>query len=96
MFILLFGFIGSVQTVAAADITAGKQAAANCVSCHGANGISSSDNYPNLAGQKAGYLEKQMKDFKSKQRIDPVMNAMTAGLTEQQIANIAAYYSTIK
>lgn len=93
---MLLGLTVSVQAVDAANIQAGKQAANSCASCHGANGISPNDNYPNLAGQKAVYLEKQMIDFKSKSRVDPIMNSMVAGLTEQQIKDIAAYYASLK
>ena len=93
---MLLGLAGTAQAVEAADISAGMQASKSCVSCHGANGISANENYPNLAGQKSAYLEKQMKDFKDKKRVDPIMNSMSASLSDQQIANIAAYYASLK
>jgi len=52
--------------------------------------------YPNLAGQKEMYLTKQLKDFKSGARKDPVMSAMVMPLTDADIANVAAYYSSLK
>ncbi|MGF1695561.1 cytochrome c [Vibrio lamellibrachiae] len=80
----------------AADASAGKAKAGTCIACHGANGISPMDSYPNLAGQKAGYLVKQMKAFKDGSRKDPTMNAMVAALNDDDIANIAAFYAEMK
>jgi cytochrome c553 len=63
-----------------------------CSGCHGANGNSSIEIYPNLAGQKAGYIVKALKDFQSGDRSDPTMNAM-AGMAagyEQEIADFLA------
>lgn len=52
--------------------------------------------YPNLAGQKEMYLAKQLKDFKSGTRKDPVMGAMAMPLSDADIANLAAYYASLK
>ena len=80
----------------AADAAAGKAKSAMCAACHGADGISKVPIYPNLAGQKEQYLVKQMKAFKSGARKDPVMGPMTKGLTDTDIANLAAYYAQMK
>lgn len=80
----------------AGDIAAGKAKAATCGACHGATGISAVPMYPNLAGQKEVYLVKQLKDFKSGARKDPVMSAMAMPLSEADIANISAYYASLK
>lgn len=77
----------------AADIQRGKQLSSSCQSCHGATGISVSPLYPNLARQKAPYLIKQMRDFKTGKRQDPVMSAMVKSFSEQDMSNIAEYYS---
>lgn len=77
----------------AADAAAGKAKAAVCVACHGAAGISSNPLWPNLAGQKDQYLIKQMKAFRDGERKDPVMAPMAAGLSDADIANLAAYYA---
>ena len=79
----------------AADAAAGKAKTATCVACHGANGISNNDLWPNLAGQKAGYLAQQMKAFRDGQRQNPMMSPMVAGLSDEDIANIAAYYASL-
>ena len=78
------------QSTLAADA---KDLSNRCVSCHGATGISSIPLYPNLAGQKAAYLLKQMRDFQKGVRKDPVMNAMVQGLSEQDMDTLAEFYS---
>ena len=82
--------------VYAGDAAAGKAKAAMCAACHGATGISAIPSYPNLAGQKEAYLAKQLKDFKSGARKDPVMGAMAMGLSDADVANVAAYYAGLK
>ncbi len=81
---------------AGGDAAAGKAKAASCAGCHGAAGISAIPTYPNLASQKEAYLVKQMKAFKDKTRMDPTMNAMAAPLSDADMANIAAYYASLK
>ena len=81
----------------AADVAAGKEKASNvCASCHGVNGISASDAFPNLAGQKAAYLESALKAYRSGTRKAPMMNNMAANLYDNDIENIAAYFSSLK
>jgi len=83
----------ATQSIFAVDA---KQLAGRCVSCHGVGGISSSPLYPNLAGQKAPYLLKQMRDFQTGKRADPVMGAMVKGLSEADMDGLANYYSKMK
>src|SRR5712691_11448287 len=86
----------------AADIEAGKARAATvCAACHGANGVSVSDTIPNLAAQRAGYLEAQLKAFKEGTRkaasaTSPtaIMNAIATQLSADDIANVAAYFAS--
>lgn len=82
--------------VFAGDIAAGKLKTGMCAACHGAMGISAVPMYPNLAGQKEAYLAKQLKDFKMGNRKDPVMAPMAMGLSDADIANVAAYYASLK
>jgi cytochrome c553 len=78
----------------AADIEAGKaKVAAVCAACHGANGVSVSDTIPNLAAQRAGYLETQLKALKDGTRKNPIMNAIAAQLSPADMANVAAYFA---
>jgi len=80
----------------AADAAAGKTKSAACAACHGADGNSVNTAWPRLAGQHAKYIEKQLKDFKSGKRKDPTMTAMAMPLSDADIADLAAYYSTQK
>jgi cytochrome c553 len=80
----------------AGDVAAGKAKSATCTGCHGANGISANPLWPNLAGQKAAYLVKQMKAFRDGSRSDPVMTPMAKPLSDADIENLAAYYSSLK
>ena len=66
------------------------------MACHGANGISINDMWPNLKGQKKGYLVKQMKNFKSGVRKEPLMDALIKGLSDQDMQDIASYFSSMK
>ena len=80
----------------AGDIAKGKAKSAVCAACHGPKGISSNPIWPNLAGQKEKYLIKQIKAFKTGVRKDPSMAPMVNPLTEEDIKNLAAYYSSLK
>ena len=82
---------------AGADAEAGKATASGvCASCHGPQGISGADTFPNLAGQKKAYLVSALKAYRDKTRTHPIMNGMAASLTDQQIDDVAAYYSGLK
>ena len=81
---------------AGGDAAKGKAKSAMCAACHGAAGISAVPMYPNLAGQKEVYLAKQLKDFKSGARKDPVMAPMAMPLSDEDIANLAAFYASLK
>lgn len=85
----------NVALAASGDADAGKTKAATCAACHGANGIGASDTYPNLAGQHSDYIVKQLKAFKNGDRKDPLMAPMAAPLSEQDMADIAAYFAAL-
>ena len=85
-----------VAAMAAGDAAAGKAKSAVCAGCHGANGISMVPQYPNLAGQKAPYIESAIKAYRSQERAGGnavMMYGMVGGLSDQDIADLAAYYS---
>lgn len=69
---------------------------ATCAACHGTQGISIAPIYPNLAGQKEEYLAAQMKAFRDGTRQNPIMQPMAKGLSDTDIANIAAFVSRLK
>lgn len=77
-------------------VAAGKGKAATCGACHGEDGNSQIPTNPRLAGQHEGYLVKALKDYKSGARKNPIMGGMAAGLSEEDIHDIAAYYASRK
>jgi YVTN family beta-propeller protein len=85
----------TANNVDAGDVNQGRDKAVLCAGCHGSNGISLTNEVPNLAGQKSNYLVKQLKAFKTKSRIEPSMNAMTSHLSDQDIANVASYFAQL-
>ncbi|STX27652.1 cytochrome c4 [Legionella beliardensis] len=89
--------LASTFTVQAADNTTVAPAkAATCVACHGPQGNSTNPLWPNIAGQHASYLEKQLYDFKKvKTRDVPVMTTIAATLSDQDIKELAAYYAKL-
>jgi cytochrome c553 len=64
------------------------------MACHGADGNSAAPNFPKLAGQHASYIAKQLADYKSGARQDATMSAMAAPLSEQDMLDLAAFYSS--
>ena len=70
--------------------------AATCAACHGADGNSSVPVQPSLAQQHAAYLSKQLAEFKSGTRKDPIMAGFAAGLSEQDARNVAAWLASQK
>lgn len=79
---------------AAGDAAAGKAKAMACASCHGADGNSANPEWPSLAGQHAKYLAKQLANFKAGDRNNAMMAPMAAPLSEQDMADIAAFYES--
>jgi cytochrome c553 len=79
---------------AAGDATAGKDKALTCSACHGADGNSSMAMYPKLAGQGEKYLLKQLGDIQSNLRPVPMMTGQLDGKSDQDLADIAAFYAS--
>ena len=72
-----------------------KALAAGCAACHGAEGIANNPAWPNLAGQKRGYLAAQIKAFRDGRRNNPLMNAAVRQLSNRQINRLAGFYADI-
>ena len=72
-----------------------KALAAGCAACHGAQGIANNPAWPNLAGQKRGYLVAQIKAFRDGRRNNPLMNAAVRQLSNRQINRLAGFYAGI-
>ncbi len=96
---ILLGLVASAAlfaaTANAGDIEAGKAKSTACAACHGSTGISPTPIWPNLAGQKEQYLLAQLKAFKDGTRKNAQMAPMVAGLSEEDMANLAAYYASL-
>jgi len=81
-----------VRADAASD--AGKNKAATCGACHGMDGNSTNPQFPKLAGQNASYIEAELAAFKSGKRQNPIMAGQAAGLSDQDMQALAAYFSS--
>ena len=79
-----------------AAVAAGKKKAATCAVCHGLDGLSKNPEAPNLAGDNPEYLIKQLKAFQSGGRQNDQMSIMAQSLSEEDMRNLAAWYSSIK
>src|SRR5262252_2184208 len=88
----LWAVMGVAQ--AAGDVTAGKAKAQDCAECHGDNGEGLEG--PKVAGKPESELVKAMQEYKSGKRADAAMKEAMSKLTDQDIANLAAYYATLK
>ncbi len=77
------------------DVNAGKQKSSTCTACHGDDGISPNDLWPNLAGQKEQYVFKQLKQFHEGVRSDPLMSPVAKMLSEQDMRDLAAYFAQL-
>ena len=85
----------SASVLAEGNADAAKEKATKvCAACHGADGNSTAANFPKLAGQHPEYIKKQLHDFKDGKRNDPVMSAQAKTLTDQEIEDLAAYFSS--
>ncbi|MFA5628228.1 MAG: c-type cytochrome [Thiohalomonadaceae bacterium] len=89
---LLLGALGSAQ--AAGSASAGQAKAAICSACHMMDGNSAVPMWPVLAGQHEQYIHKQVMDFKAELRKDETMAPMVAALTEEDVADLAAWFSS--
>jgi cytochrome c553 len=83
----------SGRAAAEGSAEAGQAKSATCVACHGADGNSVNPEWPSIAGQHASYLEKQLHMFKSGARQNVLMSPMASGLSDEDIADLAAYYA---
>jgi cytochrome c553 len=79
------------------DVTEGRaKAEVACALCHGANGIATLPNAPNLAGQQAIYVSEQLRNYRNGKRQSDIMSMIAKPLTDIDIAQYAAWFSAIK
>ena len=96
--VILFALMLAFSAVVQADKASGQSAytAKGCIGCHGAGGKSVVPNNPSLKGRSASFIRKNLTDFRSGARKNPIMNAMAAGLSDTDIKNIADYLGSLK
>lgn len=96
--ILLIGLVASLslmqsEAVADGDAAAGKAKSATCTACHGADGNSVNPEWPKIGGQHASYIVLQLQAYKEGKRNNALMMPMAMGLSDADMADLAAYYS---
>jgi len=92
---LLVAAVTVASPAFAGDATAGRTTARTCVPCHGANGIATNPGAPHLAAQPQVYLVEQLRNFRGGTRIDPVMSVIAKPLSDEDIEDLAAWYSSV-
>lgn len=85
---------GIAHAAMTGDAKAGETKAQPCAACHGKQGVSTAPQFPNLAGQVPGYISQQLAHFKSGERANPIMKGMAANLSDQDMADLDAYFSS--
>ena len=91
---LILGLLIATGAHAAGNLEQGKKKSQACVVCHGPNGIASSPGFPHIAGQPVIYLAEQLQHFRNGKRQNPVMNVIAKSLTDQDIQDLATWYSS--
>lgn len=92
--VALAALAASTPTLAAGDAAAGQTKAAVCAACHGVDGNSADPQFPKIAGQHAEYIAQQLALFKSSKRVNPIMLGFAITLSDQDMADLAAYFAS--
>lgn len=93
---LMLGWVFVPSGALAADPAAGKQKAGMCAVCHGVDGIAKQPDAANLAGETVLYLTRQLEAFRSGERQHEQMSIIAQGLSDEDIADLSAWYSSLK
>lgn len=91
---LATGAAQAAETTIKGDAAAGSAKAATCTACHGLNGNSVNPEWPVIAGQNAAYARDQITRIRDGKRVAPLMQPMVANLSDQDIADLAAFFAT--
>ncbi len=94
-FIVVLAFSASAAASPTGNAAAGKKKAGTCAACHGDGNKTLNDTYPKLAGQYPEYLSKAMHEYKSGKRKNAIMGAQAQTLSEQDIADLSAYFGSL-
>jgi cytochrome c553 len=90
----VLGMMAASAAWSAGDATKGQAKSTTCFACHGMNGNSVNPEWPSLAGLGAGYIEEQLRNFKAGKRSNPIMTPNAMPLSDDDMADIAAYFAT--
>jgi cytochrome c553 len=88
--------VETVRVIRAGDAAAGKKLNGDCAACHGEIGVAETPDVPTLAGQEPFYTYKQLQDYKTGLRANPIMGEAVANLSDRDMANLAAFYAAQK
>ena len=94
--LIIAAALGVSAQAYAGDPAAGKEKAKTCVACHGETGVSQAPDFPKLAGQHQDYIVRALNDYKSGARKNAIMAGQVANLKRGDIADLAAYYSSLQ
>src|SRR2546423_1880539 len=89
-------FLATAPAFPAGSIAAGRQKAQQCQTCHGIDGLSKLPDAPNIAGSPEPYLARQLNAFRKGERKNEMMTVVVQPLSDQDIADLAAYYAAIE
>jgi cytochrome c553 len=92
----MLALLVSVPTLAAGSVSAGRQKAIACQTCHGLDGLSKMPDAPNIAGNPEPYLVRQLAAFKKGERKNEMMSVVVQSMSDQDIEDLAAYYAAIE
>jgi cytochrome c553 len=95
-FVVALALLVSTPALAAGNVTAGRQKALQCQTCHGLDGLSKLPEAPHLAGQPEPYLAKSLNEYRKGVRKDDMMSIVVQQLSDQDVADLAAYYAAIE
>jgi cytochrome c553 len=88
-----FLVVSTSALAASGDAEVGRKKSTPCAACHGANGISATPDFPNLAGQHADYLHAALKHYKNGKRKNPIMQGQVANLSEKDMLDLSAFFA---
>ena len=95
-FFVTLALLVSAPALAAGNVAAGRQKAMQCQTCHGLDGLSKMPEAPNIAGSPEQYLVRQLNAFRKADRKNEMMSVVVQQLSDQDVADLAAYYAAIE
>lgn len=94
--LVLGALIAASPAFAAGDAAEGKVKAGMCRICHGIDGVARNPEAPNIGGEHFVYIQNQLRNFRSGRRTHEVMSVIAEGLSDEDIDDLSAWYSSIK